>query len=289
MVIRISRDKVVYAMSNANEAVASVKAGSQVVFETEDCFSHKITRPDQKLSSDFDYSIVNPATGPLWIEDAEPGDVLKIHIDKITLDKQGVVEVFPGWGPLGGDVVESHTEIVPVSDRKGFFCGMELPLRPMIGVIGVAPEKEEIACGIPGVHGGNLDTIQMTEGATLRLPVFVPGAKLALGDLHAIMADGEVCGTGVEIRGEVTLSIDLEKRVNQATPVLENEEVFFILASGETLEVAIQRALKEAVPFIMKLKNLSWAQAYMYASVACDLSISQVVNPLKTVKVKICK
>ncbi|WP_286847542.1 MULTISPECIES: acetamidase/formamidase family protein [Aminobacterium] len=285
----IKRDQVIYAMSNSHEAVKHVQPGDRIVFETEDCFSHKITLPEHRLSSDFDYSIVNPATGPIWIEGAEPGDVLVIRIEKIELDTQGVVELFPGWGPLGDKVTGSHTEIVSIQKGKGHFCGLELPLRPMIGVIGVAPAEGEIACGIPGTHGGNLDTIQMTEGATLRLPVYVPGGKLALGDLHAIMGDGEVCGTGVEIRGEVTLTVELEKGRRLITPLLENKDAYFVLASAQTLEEATRIALDEAVTLICEKRGMTWERAYMFASIACDLHISQVVNPLKTVKVRIPK
>jgi amidase len=289
MAQEVFRDQIIYAMSDSNEAVMTVKSGEKIIFHTEDCFSHEITTSDQCLSPEFDYSRVNPATGPVWIEGAEPGDVLKITIERIELDDQGVVEIYPGWGPLGDRVMGGNTEIVRVKE-KAVFMNLELELRPMIGVIGVAPaESESIACGIPGHHGGNLDTLENTEGSILRLPVFVKGAKLALGDLHAVMGNGEVCGTGVEIRGKVTLKIELEKGVKLEDPLLETEDAYYFLASAENIEEAVKASVNHAVEFISREKAIPFEKAYMLASIACDLQISQIVNPLKTVKMKVPK
>jgi amidase len=289
MIREVKRDKVVYAMSDSNEAVLEIKPGERVIFHTEDCFSHEITEPEQFLSPDFDYSRVNPATGPVWIEGAEPGDALKITIEGIELDEKGVVEIYPGWGPLGNRVRGGNTEIVRVKE-KAHIMDQELELRSMIGVIGVAPaEGECIACGIPGHHGGNLDTIENTEGSILRLPVFVKGAKLALGDLHAVMGNGEVCGTGVEIRGKVTLKIELEKGSNLEDPLLETKDAYYFLASAEKMEDAVKAAVDHAVEFISREKAIPFEKAYMLASIGCDLQISQVVNPFKTLKMKVPK
>lgn len=290
MIREVSRDRVVYAMSDSNEAVLEIKPGESVVFHTEDCFSHEITEREQFLPPDFDYSRVNPATGPVWIEGAEPGDVLKITIEKIELDEKGVVEIYPGWGPLGDRVKGGNTEIVSIENDKALFRDLNLDLRPMIGVIGVAPgNNESIACGIPGHHGGNLDTIENAEGSILRLPVFVKGAKLALGDLHAVMGNGEVCGTGVEIRGKVTLKVELEKGIKLEDPYIEREDAFYFLASAEKIEDAVRKAVSNTVEFISRERSFPFEKAYMLASIGCDLQISQVVNPLKTIKMKVPK
>lgn len=290
MTQEVFRDQVVYAMSDSNEAVLKIDSGERVIFHTEDCFSHQITSSDQYLHSDFDYSSVNPATGPIWIKGAEPGDVLKIKIEKIELDEQGVVEVYPGWGPLGDRVKGGNTEIVKIVGNNALFRDLRLDIRPMIGVIGVAPGNgDSIACGIPGHHGGNLDTIENTEGSILRLPVFVRGAKLALGDLHAVMGNGEVCGTGVEIRGKVTLKIELEKKNPIKDPFLERDDAFYFLSSAREIGDAVQAVVTTAVEFIARVKKIPFEKAYMLASIACDLEISQVVNPFKTVKMKVSK
>lgn len=272
-------------MSDEHEAVLHVAPGSSVCFETEDCFSHGITRNDQVLDENFDFSCVNPATGPLWIDGAEPGDTLKVSIDAIELDHQGVVELFPGLGVLGHKVSSAATRIVAVKDGVATFGSYALPLNPMIGVIGVAPVAgESVPCGTPGAHGGNLDTVENCAGSVLHLPVFVPGAKLSLGDLHAAMGDGEVCGTGVEIRGVVTVTVDLEKGTGCSNPWIERPEGFYLLASAETLDEAARLVVDDGVAFLMKRCDLSFEEAYMLLSLQCQLRVSQAVNPLKTAK-----
>ena len=289
MVSELRRDQVIYAMSNENEAVLRVSPGERIIFHTEDCFSHALTEPHHVLGPDFDYSKVNPATGPVWIEGAEPGDVLRVHIEEVFLDAQGVVEVYPGFGPLGDEVAEGYTEIVSLSGKEARFCGRSFSLRPMIGVIGVAPAEGSVLNGSPGRHGGNLDTLENTAGSVLRLPIFVPGAKLALGDLHGVMGNGEVCGTGAEARGRVTLRAELEKNTPLRNPFVETEEAYFLLASAESMENATREVVEDTVAFVQRHAGLSWEQGYMFASLFCDLAFSQVVNPLKTAKMRIPK
>ena len=124
---------------------------------------------------------------------------MEIIIEKIEIASQGAVEVFPGWGPLGDKVTKAETKIVPIKDGMAIFNHISLPVKPMIGVIGVAPSGEPVPCGSPGPHGGNMDTADIVAGNKLFLPVFVPGAGLAR-DLHELWGL-EVGGTGVEIRG----------------------------------------------------------------------------------------
>lgn len=290
MLHELTMDKAVYEMSEFNDAALSISPGERVLFHSEDCFSNEIKTSGKYTVADFDYSKINPATGPVYVEGAEPGDVLRIEIEKIELASQGVVEVFEGVGVLGDRIQGGHTEIVEIKNDKALFLGMELELTPMIGVIGVAPAKGHcIPCGFPGSHGANLDSLEITEGSILRLPVFVQGAKLALGDLHALMGNGEVCGSGLEVRGKVTLKIDLEKEVTLCDPYVETENAFYFFASAEMMEDAAKAAVAHAVDFIVKRKKVPFEKACMLTSIACDLEVCQVVNPLKTMKMKVPK
>lgn len=274
-------------MDKQNEPALTVESGERIFIETEDCFSHQIVKTGDVLNDDFDYSRVNPATGPIFIKDCQPGDMLKVTIEKLKIDSQGVVEAYPGWGPLGKKVKKSVTKIVPIVNGFAKFGFYFLPIHPMIGVIGVAPAGEAVLCGSPGPHGGNMDTTNIAEGAELYLPVFVPGAKLALGDVHAAMGDGEICGTGVEIRAEVNIKVDICKNLHFSNPIIKNKENYFFIGSGRTIDEAIQITIEEVVKFIQKSNNLSWTESYMMASIATDLMFSQIVNPLKTVKIRI--
>jgi amidase len=267
--------------------VLYVDSGERFIVETEDCFSHQIVESDDVLNDNFDYSRVNPATGPIFVNGCQPGDTLKVKIHKIEAESRGVVEVYPGWGPLGNKVEKAETKVVSISEGWVKFGKYLLPLHPMVGVIGVAPAGEAVLCGSPGSHGGNLDTVDLVEGAEIYLPVFVSGVKLALGDIHAIMGDGEICGTGVEIRAEVDIEVEICKSWQLSIPVIKTKESYFFIGSGKTVEEAIYITAEEAVRFIQDRNNLSWTEAYMMASITTDLLFSQVVNPLKTVRIRI--
>lgn len=286
---KITRDQVVFAMDKKNTPVLTVDAGEKIFVETEDCFSHQIVKDSDVLNDDFDYSRVNPATGPIALNDCQPGDILAVTIEKITLDSQGAVELYPGWGPLGSRVEKAVTKIVPIADGMVKFNNISLPVRPMIGVIGVAPEGEGVPCGSPGYHGGNMDTVDIVQGSKIYFPVFVSGANLSLGDVHAVMGDGEVCGTGVEIRAEIIIKIDVIKNKCLTHPVLESKDNYYLINSADTLEEAIRFNTEKVVQFIQEQSMVSWSEAYMLASIATDLKISQVVNPLKTVRTRIPK
>src|SRR5690606_34634756 len=127
------------------------------------------------------------------------------------------------------------------------FNELQIPVNKMIGVIGVAPEAEGVNCGTPGAHGGNMDNKMVTEGATLYFPVFAEGALFALGDLHAAMGDGEVSVSGVEVAGEVTVTLDVVKGMSLRHPMLENEEVFTQIVSAPTLDEAAKTAAVEMI------------------------------------------
>jgi len=284
---RLTRNHSIFAMDKQNQPVLYVDSGERFIVETEDCFSHQIVESDDVLNDNFDYSRVNPATGPIFVNGCQPGNTLKVTIHKIEVESRGVVEVFPGWGPLGNKVEKAETKVVSISQGWAKFGKYLLPLHPMVGVIGVAPPEEAVLCVSPGPHGGNLDTLNIAEGAEIYLPVFVNGAKLALGDVHAIMGDGEICGTGVEIRAEVEMKVEICKNWQLSNPVVKNKESYFFLGSAKTVEEAIQIAAEASVKFIQERNNISWTEAYMMASIATDLLFSQVVNPLKTVRIRI--
>ena len=203
-----SSDGTIYAFDKNNPPQLRVKAGERIKIITKDCFSNQVDEVNRL--ADINWNQINPATGPIFIEGAEAGDILKVSIDSITLADQGVCAVGPGFGLI--PLPEMVQKIIPIRDQQLLFSDeIILPLNPMIGVIGVAPAGEPISTGTPAEHGGNMDTKLIKEGATLYLPIFVEGALFALGDLHAAMGDGEIGGSGVEVAGEVIVTLDLIK------------------------------------------------------------------------------
>ncbi|MGE5703359.1 MAG: acetamidase/formamidase family protein, partial [Clostridia bacterium] len=159
------------------------------------------------------------------------------------------------------------------------------PIKPMIGVIGVSPAEGTISTVHPGAHGGNLDCKEITEGATIYLPVFVPGGKLALGDFHALMGDGEVAASGVEIGGRVQLHVELIKGVSEGTPVVEDEDHFYVLYTAQKLDEACEKATEAMFRFLQKrMPELEPNDIVAMMGIVGDIRISQMVNPLRTGK-----
>ncbi len=285
---KISREHVIFEMNKENKPVLTVDSGTNVIFETQDCFSGEVQTEADTVSS-IDFSKVNPATGPLYIKGAEVGDALKVTIRRITLDDQGAVLAAPGLGMFAEDIEKEETVIGEVTEDATFYKGHEIPLRKMVGVIGTAPAGEGVNTGTPHDHGGNLDTTLLTEGATLYLPVNTPGALLAMGDMHSAMGDGEIMGSGLEVAGEIEVTVEVVKENNYPLPFVETEDLYATLASRETMEEASKVALDHMVEVIRDKTDLTFNQAGMFLSLAGDLKVSQAVNPNKTMRVEVRK
>lgn len=272
------------------EPIASVLPGDIFKVETNDCFFQQVLSEEQDLK-DLDYGRLNPATGPIYVGGAEPGDLLKVKIISIDVKDKGIAAVIPNGGLLGDQVTKSIIRIINIEDNHALFQGVKIPISPMIGVIGVAPAKEdgEWTTDTPWKHGGNMDTKDIKAGSTLYFPVNQEGALLALGDCHALMADGEVCFTGLEIPAEVTLEVDLIKNKSVKWPLLETDEYTMVVASGDNLDHAVYEATSNAVEYIKNSLGIEWEEAYILASLSVDLKISQLVDPKITVRAAIPK
>ena len=285
--LTIHTDTKIHKMSKDNPPVATAKSGDTMCFETLDCFGCQLKSEDQLLGG-LDWSNINPATGPLFVEGAEPGDVLKVEILKIQLDDHGVMVDGPGSGVTGVAVTSESTKILPVSDGMVKFNEkLSFPICPMIGVIGTAPAEEGVDTGTPGPHGGNMDCTRIGEGATLYLPVNVEGALLAMGDLHALMGDGEVEVCGVEIAGAVTVRVTVLKNCALPTPFLVNKEAAMAIFSAESLDDAAVGATMSMHSFLMKELHMNEHEAGMLLSVVGNLRICQIVDPEKTCRMEL--
>jgi len=286
---KVSSNNVVYSMSPDNKPVLKVEPGSELLFETQDCFSNQIQSEDLLFES-TDWNTVNPATGPVEIKGAKKGDVLKVEIKSIDLADHGVMITEPEMGALNKFINESETKIIPIEDNMVVFNEkIKLPVQAMIGVIGTSPEKEDISCGTPDAHGGNMDNKVIAEGSTLYLPVWVDGGMLAMGDLHAYMGDGEVVICGVEIAGKVKVKVDLLSAKNIPNPMVETIDAWYTIASAETLDEAAQMATDDMFRFITERTSLSSNETAMLMSLICDLEVCQIVDPQKTARMKLDK
>lgn len=280
----INRSQPIYAFSKEHSPISNINSGETVIIETYDCFENQITSADSTYES-LDWSKVNPATGPVYVEGAEVGDILEVTIDDIKLEDQGVMAVSPGMGVLGEKITNFEAKLIPIENGKAIFNeNIHIPLNPMIGVIGVAPQGEPISCGTPGSHGGNIDNKMITKGTTLYFPVFQQGALFALGDLHAAMGDGEICVTGIEIAGQVTVTLKVIKGKSLYNPVLETDEFIGTIASAKTIDEAVKLSVEDMVGLLQDKLNLPLSELTMLLSAVGQTEICQVVDPLMTTR-----
>lgn len=289
VVVKVIPDThVIYSFSPDNEPVERALPGEIVVFETVDAFGGQIRDGDTPLSS-IDWSRVNPATGPLYIDGAEPGDTLIVDILDIEVGDRAIIAAVPGAGVLGYRDLRPRVKVLPISKGLLTFNGIKLISRPMIGVVGVSPSTGAIPTGTSGPHGGNMDVAEIVRGTRIYLPVFVKGALLAIGDLHALQADGEICVAAAEVSGRVTVRLGLVKGGRPKLPIVEGPSHIHIVGYGEDLDEAARRATEVAVEALMREHSMDFEDAYMLASLVVDLKINQAVDPAKGVRASIKK
>lgn len=282
--MKFSTDKVIFAFSKDNKPAYEVEAPAVIDVCTMDCFSNQLREPEDTIDG-LDWDRTNPATGPIYVKGAQPGDTLKVTVNKISVDEKGTVCALENEGTLGHQVKGNFVKIVHVEDGCAVFSPeVKIPLKPMIGVIGVAPDEGAIGCGTPGHHGGNMDNTMVCEGAVLYFPVAAEGALLALGDVHAVMGDGEIGVTGLEIPAEVNLTVEVIKGKAPEYPVLENQDSFSIIVSKETTDEGFQRATELMKEFLASRIHMTEEDIIMLMSLVGDLQVCQIVDPLKTVR-----
>ncbi|MDQ3894850.1 MAG: acetamidase/formamidase family protein [Actinomycetota bacterium] len=276
----VSREDVIWAFGPALEPVLQVAPGATVTLQTNDCFTGQI-RTEDDLVTEIDLTRVNSATGPVAVRGAEPGDSLVVEILDVRPAEQGVATIIPGFGQLIDQVRSPVTTVfrigrdtVRMNDRISF------PLRPMIGVMGVATDGDELVNAFAGRHGGNLDDHLNGPGATVYFPVRQPGGMFAAGDMHAAMGDGEICGTGVEIAGEVTVRLDVLRGKQAVWPVTELPGAWVAHGtSGGDFDEALQAACEEAARILVDQWAFTREEAFVFLSVACDANVCQACRP----------
>lgn len=279
--LRLTTDKKIDIMDAKNAPSARCKSGDTVLFETLDCYDCSVTRQGERLKID---RMHNPATGPLFVEGAEVGDALKVEIIKITTRDWGAMGT--SFGEFGFKNVQGSDHSMHVYDIKDGVVragGFDIPVDNMIGVIGVAPAGEGVLTVTPGAHGGNMDCRRIREGATIYFPVAAEGALLSMGDLHALMGDGEVFGYGLEVSGEVTVRVTAVKGMKLEQPLLIEGGDAMTVASGETMQEATEKAL-ESMYHLLRQCGQDEGEAGILMSMVCNIALCQMVNPLFTVR-----
>jgi acetamidase/formamidase len=290
----IHRHSCHYAWDNALAPALEVAPGETITFDVTDASAGQITpESTSDVFADYDSARVNPVTGPVRVDGAEPGDVLVIRLESYAPSGWGWTANIPGFGLLADDFPEAclhHWRYEPGGSVPLLFGdSAEVPLAPFKGTIGVAPAKAGAHSIIPPRRvGGNMDMRDLVAGSVLYLPVEVTGALLSIGDTHAAQGDGEVCGTAIESPMQVTASIELVKKEPLAMPRLDRpaprmsgsagDRIWITTGIGPDLHEAARAAVRDMIDLLARERGLSPIDAYMLCSVAGDLKVSQIVD-----------
>jgi acetamidase/formamidase len=274
--------------------VLTVAAGTTVEFECLDSSDGQFTAASTVADvPGMDFTRINPVTGPLFIDGAEPGDVLKVTLQQFTPTGFGWTANIPGFGLLADQFREPALKIWSFDAVSlapaAYSLHARVPLKPFPGTIGVAPAAPGLHSIVPPRRvGGNLDIRDLAAGSTLYLPVEVPGALFSVGDTHAAQGDGEVCGTAIEAPMKVALTFDLLKGEKLSTPRfttpgpvtrhVDAKGYEVTTGVGPDLMEGARSALSQMVDLLAGRYNLPAVEAYMLCSVAGDLRISEIVD-----------
>lgn len=287
---RLGDDHRAYAWDRDAEPAVAAAPGEDVELAAREASDGQLTPASTAADvAVLDEDRANPITGPVAVEGAQRGDVLVVEVLDVETDAWGWSAVIPGFGLLSDDFPDAHLVLSDIRDGEVAFgdTGITLPHRPFIGTIGVAPAAPGRHGTIPPLPtGGNMDCRDVRPGATLRLPVEVPGALLSVGDTHAVQGDGEVCGTAVETSATVRLRVDVERPATplampQLTIPAEDEPLgprHATLGVGPDLYAAAQDATRAMVTWLVDHRDLDPADAYVLCSVIGDLRIREVVD-----------
>jgi acetamidase/formamidase len=283
-----------YGWDNSNPPALTVAPGDSVEFAVVDASGGQLD-PSSGVAdvAALDFGKINPVTGPVYVDGAEPGDALKVTIETFQPSGWGWTAIIPGFGLLADQFTEAALNIWKY-EADGlapalYGPGGRVPLKPFCGTIGVAPGEAGLHSIVPPRRvGGNMDIRDVSAGTELYLPIEVAGALFSVGDTHAAQGDGEVCGTAIESPMSVALSFDLVKGANLAFPRYDtagpvsrhfDEKGYHVTTGiGSDLMQGAKDAVSGMIDLLGTLHGLAAAEAYMLCSVCADLRISEIVD-----------
>ena len=289
--IHVAREQWHLSWDHSIAPIARIQSGDTIAFDLLDASCGQIG-PDATVEAirDLDFARVDQVDGPIYVEGAEPGDVLQVDLLELTPADWGWTAIIPGFGLLADEFTEPALKVWHLAEGWAEFApGIRIPLEPFCGEIGLAPAAVGALSTIPPYrHGGNMDTKHLTAGAMLFLPVEVGGALFSMGDGHAAQGDGEVCGTAIEtpMRATVRLSVRKDLRVEEpqfttAGPLAARTNTGRYYATdgiGPDIREAARQAVRHMIAHLEQVYGLTRAEAYMLCSVAVDLKLCEVVD-----------
>jgi len=253
-----------------------------------EAFAHEATGGQFNIDSsdptDVNMDLVHTLTGPVYVDGAEPGDILSVELLEIEVGNWGWMAIIPDFGVLIDDFSKTKVmktfSIDKAKNDVEFAEGIRVPVRPFAGVMGVAPDTDEMLdTGPPQANGGNLDDPDLVVGTTVYFPVFVPGALFSIGDPHAAQGLGEVAGTGMESPMRFVYKVTVIKGGRAIQEVQYETDAYYATTGfATTLEEAVQKATRYMIDYLVGIKGMSREDAYMLCSLAGDLKIAEAVD-----------
>ncbi len=270
--------------SAAIPPAARVPTGSVIEVYTAEATDGQLS-PESKVDdvSRVDFDPIHPLTGPVYVEGAEPGDILAVELLEVEVGEWGWAAVVPGFGFLADEFTDPYLKTFRFArgaTAAVFSDRVSVPLRPFPGVMGVAPATDSMLSTIPPrANGGNMDNRHMVAGTTVYFPVLVEGALFSIGDTHAAQGDGEVSGTAIEAPMRILYQIDVIKGGREIQePQYETDEYYAVTAFAPTLGEAARKATRYMIDYLVTEHGLGRTDAYVLCSLAGDLKISEVVD-----------
>lgn len=288
-----------YTYSPFHEPIARVKPGERVVIHTVDAFENKLNSPDDLCSRKRNFPFVNPQTGPIYVEGAQPGDTLTVTIHDITPTRDyAVTALIPNFGGLVATSVTrmlneplpEQTRVLPIRDgHVELGPKIRLPYRPFMGTIGVAPQIEAVSSLQPNYWGGNMDCVETCPGHTCHFPVFVDGALFFTGDAHATQGDGEITGVACEMPAQVTATFGLIKGKRIAWPRIVSDQFIMVAGSARPLDDALRIASVELIDWMVSDFGFDRLDAYYLLGQAVQYRVGNMVDTNYTVVAKMAR
>jgi amidase len=280
---RLSRDKFTTVLDPSLSPAITVTSGEELVVETWDAYMGVWGADEQPR-------VMGPATGPIAVEGASPGDALQVDILEIKPDAAAMHDVRAGRGFLGEEFTTRWPTVMPIHDgHLQFPGGLKIPVNPSVGLIATTPHAIQQTASDSGPYGGDIDMKELTAGSTIWLPVFVPGGLLVLGDCHAVVGDGAVGGTGAECAAEITLRVTVEKGMRIERPRALTPQYFVTVSYGEDVGAAMRQAVSDMVQFLAREKGMEPYAAYSLLSLAGDIRVSRTFRPISPVKMMLSR
>ena len=285
-----------YTYSPFHEPIAQVKVGETVCIHTVDAFENKMTPEVERFADVCTYPFLNPQTGPIVVEGAQPGDTLVVHIHEIEPTRDhavtGTIPYFGGLtstrlDPTLQEALEEQFLFLPLEAGGVRFDEKRLiPYEPFMGTMGVAPEIEAVNALTPDYYGGNMDCVETRPGNEVWFPVLVEGALFFTGDAHASQGDGEITGVALEIPAKVTLTLDLKKGYTIQWPRIVSEAFLMVAGSARPLDAAARIAWIELIDWLVADYGFDRMRAYHLLGQVGQMRLGNMVDPKYTMVAK---